>query len=133
MAVETTTRMTPRGSAIAPIRVVIASAIMRASITSSSLRGTYRSLRAAPLLRTSGGAYMYGGAEVNLSPLVPLLTPVGHLLNLFLLSSLLSSHDAQGQVLYLGIARLLRGHLRHVYCRLMVRNHCVDKRLVKRM
>ena len=60
MAVTTTNRMTPRGSAIAPIRVVIASAPMRASITFSSPRGPPPKphVRPTSLYDSGGGAHI---------------------------------------------------------------------------
>jgi hypothetical protein len=51
MIVKTTSRMTPKGSAYAPIRVVIASALVRASIAFSSPRGPHRSPTYAPIMR----------------------------------------------------------------------------------
>src|SRR5215204_6302052 len=58
---------------------------------------------------------------------VPLHAPLSHLLDL----PLLSADDILSELLYLRVIALFEGHLSHLYCRLMVRDHGVYERLVE--
>src|SRR5919112_603198 len=58
---------------------------------------------------------------------VPLLPPAPHLLDL----PLLGAHDVPCDLLYARVVALFLGYRRHLYGRLVVRDHGVDERLVE--
>src|SRR5918999_3849040 len=67
------------------------------------------------------------GSPWILTFLVPRVPPAPHLLDL----PLLGAHDVPCEFPYLWDIAVLVGHFRHLYGRLVVRNHGVDERLVE--